>query len=523
MTDAVFIQNSIPVSPNQEMRTSLHLKNATASIRGCLFRGNKAGKGGVIRLEKNSTGSIIECQFIKNRASYVGFDHNEFRRTDSRAHSLCGGAVYVEDSMLSVQRCRFDGGSAEKYGGGIFGMSSDISIVETSASNLTSREGGFVYGIGYLPQNEDWVRIHMDGCSFSDNRAARASVLSCGYGCRFTAVGSNYSRNMAPFYGGVIELYLSSIANITDCSFDKNGEPNYHGRGGVIHVHESDLSVRKCSFIDGSAEIGGGIHGLSSNISIWETSAFGFFVREQGGFIAAEASSVTMSRCSITACGARQGGAIFLSKSVFKISDTQISQCEAEIDGGAIMGNESSRLLCSGCTLTDNEAQYGGALFLVYDNTRYISLQLDNSTLKNNSAEYGGMHDKADRREVHVVLCVGGIHMVAKRQSTLQDCLADVDECKVAAMVNTSLADNKAASAGGAMYIETVAGFRLNCTGGSKEERLEFYSEEQWKSMKRLTSIDDICTSWVNNSAGSYGPIVASSMFDCICNENERC
>ena len=81
-------------------------------------------------------------------------------------------------------------------------------------------------------------------------------------------------------------------------------------------------------------------------------------------------------------------------------------------------------------------------------------------------------------------------------------------------MANTSLMDNKARSAGGAIFIDTVAGLRLSCSDDSKEMEMEFYSEEQWKSMKRLTSIDDICPFWKSNAAKRYGPVVATPAFD---------
>ena len=73
--------------------------------------------------------------------------------------------------------------------------------------------------------------------------------------------------------------------------------------------------------------------------------------------------------------------------------------------------------------------------------------------------------------------------------------------------------DNKARSAGGAVFIDTVAGLRLSCSDESKDHRLQFYAKKQWMSMKRLTSIDDICPSWKNNTAERYGRDVATSAF----------
>ena len=81
-------------------------------------------------------------------------------------------------------------------------------------------------------------------------------------------------------------------------------------------------------------------------------------------------------------------------------------------------------------------------------------------------------------------------------------------------MANTTLMDNKARSAGGAVFIDTVAALRLNCSDRSKEQGLEFYPEEEWKTIKRLVSVDDICTSWENNTAERYGPDAGTSAFN---------
>ena len=113
---------------------------------------------------------------------------------------------------------------------------------------------------------------------------------------------------------------------------------------------------------------------------------------------------------------------------------------------------------------------------------------------------------------MHTVLYVGGIQIAAKRLFTLQKCRTEQDKCIVAAVADTSIMDNRARSAGGAVFIDTVAGLRLNCSGESKEPELQFYSRKQWKSMKRLESTDDICPSWKNNTAERYGPNVASSV-----------
>ena len=310
----------------------------------CTCSGNLASFGGCMHVKVNSLGIVTDCQFDKNDAS------------------TSGGAAFVRSSTFLVQKCRLADGSAE-YGGGITAVSSNISVLESTASNLSAgKEGGFVL-----------VRA---------NTVFRMSDCTC-------------SANLANL-GGCMHVKENSLGIITDCQFDKNDAST---SGGAAFVRSSALSVQKCRLAGGSATYGGGIHSVSSRVTIWETDAFGQSANEHGGFISAQSGSrVNVTRSSIVATRSRQGGAIFLSGSVFKVNNTRISQCEAESDGGAIMSSDSSRLLCSGCILVENNASRGGAIFLVYNNPQPISLQLDDSTVLNNSAEYGGIHDKSDRR-----------------------------------------------------------------------------------------------------------------------------
>ena len=461
--------------------------NSRCTDSGSNYSSNAADFGGAVYLQENASGSITDCQFDKNTAS------------------RSGGAMYIQRSMISVKKCTFTNGSADS-GGAVYSHSSNVSFEDASHySDNVARFGGAISLTGRSSGN-------ITDCEFVKNTASRyggaayvevsmLSVQKCHFtngsaeiGGGFFLTSSNisvedasrYTNNAAQF-GGAIYLHENSSGIITDCQFEKN---NASASGGAVHIRDSVLLVQKCHFTDGSAEFGGAIYSSSSNISIRKTEAL---------------------RMSAN----RHGGAILFSNSVFRISNTQISQCEAETDGGAIMGYSSSRLLCNGCTLVSNKATRGGAIFFQYSDTQSISLQLDEGILQNNSAEYGGICDKANRNGGSpCCTVVGGIQIVAETESTLQKCLVGLDECRVAAMTNTSMIDNKAQLAGGAVFIDTAAGFRLNCSDESTGRELEFYSEKRWDSMKRLTSTEVICASWENNSADRYGPVVATSVSD---------
>ena len=459
--------------------------NCSFSDTGSHYSGNIADTGGAISLESNSSGIVTDCQFDKNSAS------------------TSGGAVFVKVSVLSVQMCNFANGSAE-IGGGIFSISSKITVEDTSASYMSAvQQGGFIVGRTSEIRSKD--------CSFLDNRADEAGgVIECDSDCSFLDTGSQYSGNTADT-GGAIYLMQNSSGTIAGCQFDKNSAST---SGGALYVQESMFFVQECHFANGFAQNGGGILATSANIFVWKSDAVGQSANDEGGFISAlSESTVSVTRSSIIECRSRCGGVISLSRSVLEVNNTQISQCEAESDGGVIMGFNSSRLLCNGCTLADNNATRGGAIFFEYSYTQSISLQLDDSILQNNSAEYGGIHCKTDRKRGSRCSYVGGIQIAAETLSLLQNCRADQDECRVAAVVNTSMMDNRARSAGGAIFIDTVAALRLRCSDESKEQKTGFFSKKQWKTMKRLVSSDDICTSWKNNTAERYGLVVATFAF----------
>ena len=61
------------------------------------------------------------------------------------------------------------------------------------------------------------------------------------------------------------------------------------------------------------------------------------------------------------------------------------------MNGGGIAANGTSTLLCSVCIFNNNIAEKrGGAISFESNETQLLALQLAGSTIRNNSAEYGG-------------------------------------------------------------------------------------------------------------------------------------
>ena len=82
-------------------------------------------------------------------------------------------------------------------------------------------------------------------------------------------------------------------------------------------------------------------------------------------------------------------------------------------------------------------------------------------------------------------------------------------------MANTLFLENTAEVAGGAVFTDRTAVIRMHCSVQLTTQRgFAFYSEKQWQSIQAIDSLEDICPTWHNNTAGKYGPDVATYTFD---------
>ena len=98
---------------------------------------------------------------------------------------------------------------------------------------------------------------------------------------------------------------------------------------------------------------------------------------------------------SSTAFGApTEAGAVALMSSDYGARHLEISPCEAEGDGSAIRGVNSSRFLCIDCVPRDNGAQRGGFVSFEYIDAQSVAAQLIGSTVQNDSATFRGISDQ---------------------------------------------------------------------------------------------------------------------------------
>ena len=466
---------------------------STIRFKRCLFRDSHAGRGGVLYSWKDSLVFVKNSELVRGTAHsggcfYVGKGNVTVQKTDIHncSASQDGGAFYLwEDAVAEIKESNIVANRAENDGGGVYSRRSTVSANEVLTRGNTAGDSG---GGMLLTESSS---LTLKDFHFTENSARSGGALVVRKKTTGTLIGVQTSENSAVVRGG-------------DCLMEE----------------ATNLTVTSSRFRGSTARDGGSFFVLHSYLNITESAFHSGNASRQGGFICStENSGLIVERCSMNDSRSDRGGAIALLGTDLRSRNVEISHGKADGDGGAIMLTNASRLLCEDCHLTDNIARRGGAVFLEYRDARSHSMQLEESTLQNNSAAFGGIACQNAQGIVSIPsflpFVLGGIHAVGERDSMFQNCFTGEDGCGVLTVANTLFLENKAEVAGGAIFTDRTAVIRMHCSVRSTTQRgFEFYSEKQWQSMQAIDSLEDICPTWHNNTAGKYGPDVATYTCD---------
>jgi hypothetical protein len=213
------------------------------SLEDSLFSGNHAmnpgevgGGGGGVFVESEGDGEvhIADCVFNDNHAIEVLGEANEAL--------LMAGALGAMGVTLTVDRCTFDGNTANLDGGAVKTVVTVLEIRDSSFSNNETVNADLGSGAG-LSLLEGTALI--ERCTFDSNFIEEPDEPA--------SVGR----------GGGIEVYRVVDTQIVDCVFTGNNVP---GDGGAVTVlnspmvpEEGGVSFERCVFLNNSSNQGGGI------------------------------------------------------------------------------------------------------------------------------------------------------------------------------------------------------------------------------------------------------------------------
>ena len=478
-----------------EMDGTISLRNRSSlTISSCRFSWNRAEKSGGAIYAQNSELNVTHMTCVENKATLKGgclhVDGSRLvKMTDSVLKgngARSGGALYFRNASVVIDSSRFLSNRAEKHGGGIRSVDSHIigneltadgnraeiggggSILITSDSNLTVSDSVFKNGFGY------------------SGGAVEQSENSVG---RFFSV--TFVNNLAHDAGGSISTNSSTLIIHHSRFRDGAGPQSYLPyEGGFLYaVGKSSVFVKHATMINGSAGYGGAIYLSDSTF---------------------EARHFNISSCT----AGSEGGAISLEASIFKAKDLSVSNCTADTRGGAVNARHSE-FLCTGCLFASNAATVsssgtigGGAISITRYRRGTSITQLEESRILNNTAESGGESTDISSEEASLSICfIGGLFLY---ESYGRNCWKKKYGCIAVTIIDTQFENNSAIFGGGAIFANRLQGIRFQCKSSSRNDNLTFLEEKDWSSFRRITIDETYCPAWRNNSAGSYGQVVAT-------------
>jgi predicted outer membrane repeat protein len=220
--------------------------------------GGDGGDGGGMYM-RNCTPTLVNCHFLYNRANN---EAGALNVNGSDAHPILtdcvfigneaedGGAIYLEQSNITMTDCRFENNAAIDAGnadGGAFYLNNRCLAVLTGCTfsgNTADRDAGAIYLDG-VPSENDPESLTMIDCEISNNTAggdgggifARSRAILVMENC---AVDGNAATAGD---GGGIMNFKDSTATLVGCTLSNN---TAGGSGGGVFTgeyDESDVSV----------------------------------------------------------------------------------------------------------------------------------------------------------------------------------------------------------------------------------------------------------------------------------------
>eukprot|EP00210_Caulerpa_lentillifera_P000204 g199.t1 len=283
--------------------------------------------------------------------------------------------------------------------------------------------------------------------------------------CRvFSVVSSSLTIVNSAFIGSPSAAVLTEDRQISE--------------GGVIRSENSTLFLNSSTFLQNTAEFGGGLFAESSTVEIQSTRFEGNSANEGGAIHIRDHSNITIRGTTLHGNRALSGGAVILSDSNLNGSSTVFDSNQASNGGGLLM-NRMSRINVVNFTFILNRASdHGGAMNLITEDTVIIACQIRNSTFLNNRARFGG-----------------ALHY-ERRVLRFDNCTSLNSICSGVAILNTSFLNNEAELAGAAIQTNNITTIRVACSDNYSQE--DFLTTMQFLQLPNVDNRQH-CATWTGN------------------------
>lgn len=239
---------------------------------------------------------------------------------DANGHLIDGGSFsgFKHDQNGSVFYMTDDGDFGAEYT--IYGLKIENNQQTTKRNGTgTMGYGGIVHARN-KSATSDKVTLNIDGCKFTNNTAAAdGAAVEAQNGVDLNITNTVFEGNHAGRYGGAIaitptgsntDITNQAVATITNCKFIDN--------------YATSNATNWTSNLAATAKTGrgGAIYAIDAQVTVTGSTFQGNYVTQNdsttstvdvhGGAIAALNSTVTLNNCTVTENSAIEGGAIYL-------------------------------------------------------------------------------------------------------------------------------------------------------------------------------------------------------------------
>lgn len=360
--------------------------SSSPTVNDCKFISNTAVEGGGMFNAFDSSPMITNCAFIGNTADEGGGMFNVLGFpivTDCTFNANSageGGGMWNLASSATLTNCTFSNNSAEGFGGGIYDGFGSPMVTSCTFSENYATQGGGIYedggnidftsctfvsnsankGGGMYANNSTSL---LTDCSFTLNVAGQGGGIQIPEGTGPTVIGCSFSLNSATSIGGAVYNFMSS-PTFTSCVFSENSANS--GGGAMYNTYSSPL-ITDCVFTTNIAQSGSGgaiSSSLFSSPTLTGCTISGNTAGSRGGGMYNLQSSPTLTACTFVGNSSERGGGLHNNLD----SNALVTNCEfygnfASAIGGAIVNRYRGDGTFSNCTIANNSAPSGGAMY----------------------------------------------------------------------------------------------------------------------------------------------------------------
>ena len=359
----------------------VHLGSTVNISRVNLFQ-NEAQFGGAIFAADFSQIILSNSSLEGNKGSAIYSVNNiSLQINDSWLYNNSapkGGAVFVESySMLNVTNTVFKYNNAITSGGAVHvNLISAVSLYNCSFTGNSAFQGGAV-----VTSSSD---IKIFTSNFTENKAVNGGVFLIA--ANLFIVLCIMDNNTATGNGGVAYIEENSQVNITTGTFMGNSAL---GSGGVFCIRNSTTNVWNSFFADNSVGVNGGVIDTDdiSMINMSQTTCFGNKVKGgKGGVLNAGMNTkIFLHDVKLLQNYAPSCGTMLLDASTLKMTQSQVHENNALVNGGALCIFNNSSFIAISSSFKGNSTFHAGAI-IFWSGTAY----LENCTLVGNQGTNGG-------------------------------------------------------------------------------------------------------------------------------------